>query len=339
MVLNLILISCVCVIFNIILIKISKKFNLLDYPSERKIHKNATPYTGGISIALSYVFISYFIKENIFFIDQIIIYSSMIAFLALLDDKFEVKPIFKIILQLIVISLLIYNVGYLKDLGNYDFIGLIYFGNFGIIITTLACLLLINAFNYSDGLDGLLSSIYVIIILNFIIILHIVDVDNSIIKYYTFLIIPVLIFLIFNFGFFKSNKLFLGDSGSNFLGLFTAFTAISLYLNLNIHPSLIMWPLAYIVFEFLSTNLSRMIKRTKILEPGFDHLHYDLINFFKFSKIKVVIIILFLNVSLNVFGYTIFFKQGPFFSIIGFIITFFIYVIVKNLLFFKKKFK
>lgn len=333
MVYNLFLIIIACTLINIFLVFISKKLNLFDFPNDRKVHNFPTPYTGGISISLGYLFISFIFKEKVFFINQIIIYSSLIAFLTLIDDKFELKPTFKMILQIIPVLLLIYNLGYLKDIGTYDLFGFIFFGNLGIIITILASLLLINAFNYSDGLDGLLSSIFLIILLNLILLLNLYEKDNNIIEYYTYLIFPIIIFLFFNFGIIKSQKFFLGDSGSNFLGLFTGFSIIAFYIFLEIHPSLLMWPLSYLVFEFLTTNLNRLINKKKIFKPGLDHLHYELMSRFNLSKYEVVVIILTLNILLCIFGYVIFTNFNSSISLICFVSLFIIYAFFKRLCF------
>ena len=329
---NFLLIVLTSIIINFFLIYISKKLNLLDFPNDRKIHNIPTPYTGGISISLSYLFISFIFKEEVFFINQIIIYSSLIGFLTLIDDKFELKPILKIFLQIIPVLILIYNIGYLKDIGTYDLFGFVYFGNFGIIITVLACLLLINAFNYSDGLDGLLSSIYLVIIIDLIFLLNLFEKNNNIIEYYTYLIFPVIKFLFFNFEIFKSQKIFLGDSGSNFFGLFTAFSIIAFYIFLEIHPSLLMWPLAYLVYEFLTTNLNRLMNKKKIFKPGLDHLHYELMRTFNLNKYEVLVIILSLNILFCLFGYIIFINFDTLISLICFVLLFAIYA------FFKKKY-
>ena len=50
---------------------------------------------------------------------------------------------------------------------------------------------------------------------------------------------------------------------------------IMLYKNYNLHPSILIWS-GFVVYEFLSTNLSRLLLK-KIFSPGKDHIHY-LIN-------------------------------------------------------------
>ena len=144
-----------------------------------------------------------------------------------------------------------------------------------------------------------------------------------------YIAIPIIVFLIFNLGLVKNNKIFLGDSGSNLLGFVFSFIAIFLYNEYGIHPALLIWPLAYIVYEFLSVNLNRILFKKKIFKAGSDHLHYELMRFLNTSQIKVTIMILILNLLFSFLGYNIFKFLGPDLSLISFIITFFIFFILK----------
>ena len=97
----------------------------------------------------------------------ILSYSVLIAVAGFVDDKYSVNPGTKILLQIIPIFLLAEQGLILKDIGNYNHIGLMRL-NFSLVFTIFCCLFLVNAFNYSDGLDGLISSVSIIIIISFI---------------------------------------------------------------------------------------------------------------------------------------------------------------------------
>ena len=320
------------VIFQFVLIltsiKLSKIFDLVDYPQKRKIHTNPTPYTGGVTLALGYIFIVIITNFENNHINIILNYSLLVALGGLIDDKYQVNPGTKIILQIVPIFLLI-DVGLiLNDLGDYNLFNKLELGSFAKIFTILSCLLLINAFNYSDGLDGLLACISISILGSFYFYIKIYSnlVDADFIIY---IAIPITIFLIFNLGLIKNNKIFLGDSGSNLLGFIFSFITIFLYHEYDIHPALLIWPLAYIVYEFLSVNLNRILFKKKIFKAGSDHLHYELMSFLNTSQIKVMIAILILNLLLSFLGYNIYRFFGPDLSLISFIITFFVFFIFK----------
>ena len=93
-----------------------------------------------------------------------------------------------------------------------------------------------------------------------------------------------------------------------------------------------MWPLAYLVYEFLTTNLNRLMNKKKIFKPGLDHLHYELMRTFNLNKYEVLVIILSLNILFCLFGYIIFINFDTLISLICFVLLFAIYA------FFKKKY-
>lgn len=316
------------------LIKISKILDLVDHPQKRKFHTDPTPYTGGITLAICYIIIVSITNFENNFLNIILNYTLIVSFGGLIDDKYQVNPGTKIILQILPIFWLIDTGLILNDLGYYDLFNKLELGSFAKIFTVLSCLLLINAFNYSDGLDGLLACISISILGSFYcyikIYSNIYDADFII-----YIAIPIIVFLIFNLGLVKNNKIFLGDSGSNLLGFVFSFIAIFLYNEYGIHPALLIWPLAYIVYEFLSVNLNRILFKKKIFKAGSDHLHYELMSFLNTSQIKVTITILILNLLLSFLGYNIYRFFGPGLSLISFIITFFVFFVLK--IYIKKK--
>ena len=308
------------------IISISKKLDLLDYPNHRKSHKKATPYTGGIFISISFLIIVFFSDFQFQELNLILSYSFLASISGLLDDKYNLNPGSKLVLQILPMLFLIDNNVYLNDLGDYEFLGKISLGAFSKIFTILSCLLLINAFNYSDGLDGLLGIISLIIITFYILILFLININFD---YLIYISLPLMIFLIFNIGLIKNFKIFLGDSGSLLLGFLFSFISIFFYTSLNIHPSIIIWPLAYIVFEFLSVNLIRMIKNKKIFLAGNDHFHYELIKKFNISNFLSVVVISLLNIFFCFIGIIIYMFELKLFSLALFIIFFITYFIFR----------
>ena len=326
------------IIFQVLItfpiIMISKKKELVDRPNNRKFHLIPTPYTGGMILSLTYLFIIYISEFNDQSLNLILAYAFIISLTGLVDDRYNVNPGTKLLLQSIPIFFLIDQNLYLSDLGNFNLIASINLGSIDKIFTFLCCLLLINAFNYSDGIDGLLPSISIIILISFSIFLY--RLDNF--SYLNFIIIlfPLIIFLFFNFGILKNYKIFLGDSGSNLMGFILSFISIYLYIEKEVHPAHIIWPLAYVVFEFLSVTMLRIINNSGTFKPGKDHLHYEIMKIFKLNQYNSLIIILFINVFFVFFGSYIYINFGPDISMILFLLIFIIYTCLK---YFLRKFK
>jgi UDP-N-acetylmuramyl pentapeptide phosphotransferase/UDP-N-acetylglucosamine-1-phosphate transferase len=235
----------------------------------------------------------------------------------------------KLSLQIIpIIYLMIIENLNLNQLGGYDNFNL-ELNSFSTPFTLLAVIFLINTFNYFDGLDGTLS----FTVIPVIIILYFLSSDQFVKLFLVILLLPLSIFLCFNFSIFKLPKLFLGDSGSLLLGFIIAFTLIYIANQNMIHPILLAWSISIFVYEFLSINLIRLQNNKNIFTAGLDHLHHIL-----FKKNKSIFLTNFLisitNIILFSVGYISFKTLGPFISLTLFIIFFiFFYILRKKILY------
>ena len=204
--------------------------------------------------------------------------------------------------------------------------------------TFLSVLFLINAFNYFDGVDGTLcfTSISVLGILYFLSIEHhqhfLISDQNS--QYFlVIIIIPILIFLLFNFSLFNLPKMFLGDSGSLLLGFVISFILIYFANQKLIEPIILAWSIAIFVYEFLSINIIRLINKQKLFKAGQDHMHHLLLR--KFNSILITNTFIFLlNIALFLVGYFSNLLFNQLISLILFIIFFYIFCFKKKI--FKK---
>ena len=206
-----------CFIIFYFVAKLSYKFKFVDIPDHRKIHEKPTAFTGGIAISIMLLFaLQFFDIFNILDrkINLIISIAFLTSIVGLLDDKYHLNVGGKLSLQIIPIFYLIaFESIVLEQIGNYDYFQL-NLGVFKLPFTIISVLFLTNAFNYFDGLDGTLatSTISVLAILFFLFL------DSNFQFFLIILFVPLIIFLLFNFSIFKLPKLFLGDSGSLFLG-------------------------------------------------------------------------------------------------------------------------
>lgn len=306
---------------------IAQKFKFLDIPNKRKIHKKPVPNIGGISISVIIILATTFIDFQNNSFNIVLIFSFLISFAGFIDDRYILNVGSKLIWQLLPICLLVFKFDLIVlDIGNYQILGQINLGSFSYIFTILCAFLLINATNYIDGIDGSASIAFLISILNIIFLTNFLN--EELLKFYIIICTPLFVFLLFNFSLFNLPKMFLGDSGSLLLGFILSFLMIILYKKLNIHPILLAWGVAFIVFEFLSVNILRIYLHRNLFKPGQDHIHHIFLNNTK-SKLKTNFILILINVFIAINGYLSFYFINELFSLILYIIIFIFYLLFR----------
>lgn len=332
---NLIIILLISLLLILFSYFFGKKLKLLDFPDERKIHSEPIPFTGGLGLIMSFFFVVWLLYFD-YQILNIIFTSFFIFIVGLLDDKFKINIGTRILFQIFIVFFFIqtYNleINYIFDLDNLVRLDL---GGLSLIFTILCVTLLINALNYLDGIDGLLVIQTIIIILGIVFLqFNQYGIININLLY---LITPLLVFLLFNFKFSFFPKLFLGNGGSTMIGFNIAFFLIyfGYFSKYIIDAELLIWTISFVVFEFLSTNLSRIINNRKIFKPGNDHIHYLLLKKFN-SVIKVNFTIVSINFIFFFVGFLVW-HIGQIYSVILFILLFIFYFIWREKLFEKKK--
>ena len=307
------------------IILISIKFSFYDIPNIRKLHKKKTLNTSGLSL---YIFLLIVISfyEYSYNLELIISYGFFIILFGFLDDRKPLSPGVKIICLILPSIFLLLNGLALNNLGEYEYIGLIKLGKFTFIFRLLAVGLLINAYNYVDGIDGLLSSLAISTI---VYIIFLVD-DANVNKLLLYLLIPLIINLIFNLLPQSNNfKIFLGDCGSLFLGFFIAFLLIYVANFHAIHPAYLMWSCWYPVFDFLYITIKRILNNKKFYEPDNEHLHHIILRKLKQKKIITLVLINFINTLTLIMGYQITINIGKIYSLVFFILLFFLYSLTR----------
>jgi len=313
--------------FVIILsIKLTKKISLVDLPNKRKVHTGNIPLAGGISLFFSLIYMLKFGNFDDFYLNSIIGYSLLISLVGIIDDKYNLNVGSKLALMTFAIFFLIKEGLVVNSLGSYDFLGELNLGTMQVMFTFIAVLLLINGFNYIDGIDGICIALFI----NGLIFLYFLNFNNE--NFNNFLqnlILISTILLLFNISILKLPKIFLGDGGSLMLGFIASFLLIYSFKILNIHPAKLIWCFNLIIFDFLAVNINRFIKNKKIFTAGNDHLHHILLKKFKSSS-KTVFIMLVIN---SLFGYSgIFISDiNNLFSIFLFIVSFLFYFILRRI--------
>jgi UDP-GlcNAc:undecaprenyl-phosphate GlcNAc-1-phosphate transferase len=319
--------------------KISRIFSFIDYPNNRRSHTHPTANMGGLGMILVFIITKYITNIPSLDFTNIIIYSCIIGFVGLADDKFQFSPFKKTFLLSIPIVILIYKNIYVDNIGSYHGLGLINLGPYAEIFTFLCCYTLINAFNYSDGLDGQANSLFIssMLLIFFLITYFIIESAETIkiIEFIKLSITSSIIYFLYNYKLLRLPKLFMGNSGSLFLGFFLSFFIIYVF-KLGAHPALLIWSVNIIVFDFFSTSIIRFLNKKGMLKPSFDHFHHQL-QYLKLSPILINIISFALNTTVGAVGFLIFNFISPMVSLISFMIFFLIFFFIKkNYLFLDK---
>lgn len=262
---------------------LSFKRRWFDVPIERSSHTRIVPRTAGIVIAiLSIVSLFIFGPANF---QHGVIYFSLIIFLiiGIYDDIKDVKASTKFWAQLIIaisISIVLPNFrinNFYGVLGVHEIPD-----SLAICFTSFVFVVVINAYNLIDGVDGLAVSfsIFAILLLGY----AFVDINNELFQFCLIIVAILLPFYFFNFS--KNRKMFLGDTGSLFLGttivLLTGFTLNS---ENKVQPlgdmNRAMYALVALCYPLLDTLRVFTLRITRGQSPfkaDKSHLHHKLIG-------------------------------------------------------------
>jgi UDP-GlcNAc:undecaprenyl-phosphate GlcNAc-1-phosphate transferase len=311
--------------------KISKFFGLLDYPDNiRKFHSKTTPLLGGVflySVLIVIFFFEIYFEKKIYPFFSILVFSSFSFLIGILDDKFNIKHYYKLFfIGLFLIIFLLNNDEYL--LKNLYFL---YYNKLytlsklpSLFLTTLCILLLINAFNMTDGINGLsvgIAFLWLLILFSF---LKLPD------KYLLILIILlVMFFLVYK------EKFFLGDSGSLLLSSFIGLTSIyyynqNIYINYNISVEEIVLIFFIPGFDMFRLFVKRILNKKNPFVGDRNHLHHILIINF---GLKSSLIIYYALIVIPYLLFKFFSIEIIYLFIIQIIIVFFLINYSKNIKF------
>jgi len=253
---------------------------LVDKPNARKHHEGQIPLIGGISIFAAVLAASLLWLPNTIELRMYLIASAMMVFIGALDDKYDLKVRIRIIGQIIIASLMIYGVGgYIANLGDLFGFGNVNLGPFGIVFTYVAIIVVINAYNMVDGIDGLVGSLS-LNTFTAIALLFLMSGNRDYVSYPLILATATLPYLMFNLGFFKkyTKKIFMGDAGSMFIGL-SVIWLLSMGTqgeNASFRPVTALWICAVPLMDMLAIVMRRYRKGKSPFKPDRDHLHHIL---------------------------------------------------------------
>ena len=191
-----------------------------------------------------------------------------------IDDMVGIRASIRLLFQASIILLMIMmSDEYISNLGNLLGLGDIELGKFSIPFTIFCVVGLMNAFNMSDGLNGICASFALVPLIFLMLFGHI--------KFGLLIPIGALLgFLAYNLGYLgKKRGVFLGDSGSNYIGFVVAMLCVNYsQTELTINPVTALWFVALPLLDCVGVMTSRLLKGVMPFRAGRDHLHHKLLD-------------------------------------------------------------
>lgn len=275
------------------IINISRRKNLMDEPGSRSSHLRKISNLGGIAIIFSLgVCASIFAYE--LFEEYKFLFASLtiLLFIGVMDDIIIMRAYKKLIAQILVSILMVIG----SDVRIRSLFGVfgIYEMNYylSVIFSVFTFVILINAFNLIDGIDGLAGSYSALCSIFFgISYFRLGPYNYPLVILSAVIVGSVLAFLYYNLSNYRQKKIFMGDTGSMVLGFLLAFTGIC-FINIFIDKKVADIPRYHLesapviavaililpIVDTLKVIITRLINKKSLMEADTNHVHHKLLK-------------------------------------------------------------
>jgi len=276
--------------------KLAIKIGAVDAPDQRKVHTRIMPRLGGLAIYIGFV-ISFFLfvpftsKKELL---GILIGGTIVMITGMLDDKLQLSPKWKLLGQLLATAVVVVPFGLKIGVVKLPYDGFIDFSTgwlfwLAVPITMIWIVGVTNAINLIDGLDGLSAGVSAIATATMAIV-AIMNKDWVVATYCFVLLGAILGFLYFNF---HPARIFMGDTGSLFLGFNLAALSImgfkeAVFVSFIIPIVVLGVPL----WDTFFAIIRRIVNKKPISSPDKGHLHHCLLNMGLSHRMSVITIYL-----------------------------------------------
>ncbi|MCF6244627.1 MAG: undecaprenyl/decaprenyl-phosphate alpha-N-acetylglucosaminyl 1-phosphate transferase [Sulfurovum sp.] len=302
-----------------LVMKYADKLGLVDVPNERSMHKNIVPRGAGLAFVSS-VFIILAVFDFEYLLKYYYIYLAIaIVFIAgLWDDYKDISPKIKFIFIFLSSVLLYINDIAIFNLGTYFGYEFILPSWFVFPFTFFAIAGYTNALNLMDGLDGLASSLSIVIFSAFLAI-GLEHKDELLISLSSFFIVTLLAFLLFNR---NPAKIFMGDSGSLALGM--VIVILSIKALQYITPASVLFIIALPILDTFIVMTRRIQRGLSPFKADKNHMHHFLYNIKGDVRYTVMILVV-MQIIFSLIGYQVS-DANNLISLVLFALLFYIYL-------------
>ncbi|RJQ43482.1 MAG: undecaprenyl/decaprenyl-phosphate alpha-N-acetylglucosaminyl 1-phosphate transferase [Nitrospiraceae bacterium] len=246
-------------------------------PGRRHIHTHPTPKLGGVAIAAGVLLVTPLIFPVNKVVGSYLASSALMLLLGIIDDIRGTNWKIKLLFSIVATSIIMAGTGmWIRSLGDVFGFGEIQLGYLGIPFTYFAVFGVINAINLIDGLNGLACGVSSIAFLSYAVFASISGNENV---FYLSLACLGATLGLFRYNYPKA-KIFMGDSGSMFLGFSLAVQAILLTQGrgTEIRPMVPVIILGFPIFDTLRVLVIRILNRRHPFEADKTHLHHLMIR-------------------------------------------------------------
>ena len=251
--------------------RIARRVGAVDVPRARGLAIAPTPLLGGLAIFAGAAIAGLLFLPSTDRYHAILAGAAVIVVVGVIDDTKPLPATWKLAGQFTAAAILVLG-GVVVDDFTLPFIGSASLGNLGEPVTLIGLVAIMNAVNFTDGVDGLAAGVCAISAAAFAVIAFDLQRDGAgVLALIT--CGAALGFLIHNF---HPARIFMGDTGSNLLGLLLGTTIVEGSLKTNAVIALFV-PLVVLAVPFLDTTfvvLKRMKYRRKVYLPDTNHFHH-----------------------------------------------------------------
>jgi UDP-GlcNAc:undecaprenyl-phosphate GlcNAc-1-phosphate transferase len=250
--------------------RLAQRAGVIDQPNARKIHRRPVPRLGGAAIFLAVILAAVVLgrRYNFAQFGSILVGATGISFMGLVDDRWGLRPLVKLVGQVLA-ALLLYASGV--------YVGTFHRPTLDLVATVLWVVTITNALNLLDNMDGLAGGVAGIAAAHFALMCAFSG------QYLVGALSIAVVGACLGFLFYNLNpaSIFMGDSGALFLGFMLAATGIKLRFPDNV--TFVTWMVPVLVmgvplFDTGLVTLSRLRQgRNPLTNPGRDHVSHRLV--------------------------------------------------------------
>ena len=294
------------------IVDLSMAKGLVDKPGERASHKKPTATLGGIAIFAGFMLAAMIFSPYGSILELRFITAGVLLmfFIGVKDDLFIISPFNKLAAQIVAAIILIDFAG-IRLTSLHGFLGVTELNyHVSLYLTIFVIIVIINAFNLIDGIDGLAAGVGILVSITF-------GVWFYLTKQYPFAILTAALagaligFLRYNvWG--RHNKIFMGDTGSLILGFIIAVFVIQFnQSNLKISgdlfyikasPAVSFAILIIPLYDTMRVFIARICRKQSPFKADRGHMHHKLLEL-GFSHAKSSLILVIINLVFIILAY------------------------------------
>lgn len=271
-------------------LRIAQTRNLMDNPETRKLQEKPIPVLGGVAVffgLLAGLMTAAVLLDNFYGLLPVMLAATILLYIGTIDDILDLSPALRFVIECVVMLGLIYSSGKCVD-SLHGMWGIDTFSPWvGVPLTVFAGVGIINAFNMVDGVNGLSSSLCILVsTLLGTIFYKSGDPVNAALAYcFAAALVPFFMHNVFG----NKSRMFIGDGGTMVMGVLVSWfviqimshdglAAVKMEAETHLNMAAALLAVASVpVFDTLRVMTMRVLHGTSPFRPDKTHLHHAFI--------------------------------------------------------------